>query len=68
MEDAAGHADEWDDEDQLKRIDHGVADLRGGYVETEDKGEREAEDGRAAEKGIDADEQADGHAPCQSLR
>jgi hypothetical protein len=42
--------------------------LRGGYVEAEDEGQREAEDGGAAQDGIDADEEADGDAPGESFR
>jgi len=57
VEDAAGDVDEWDDENELERIDNVIADLRGGYVETEDKGQRETEDGGAAEEGVDADEE-----------
>ena len=39
--------------------------LRSGYVEAEDKGHGEAEEGGAAEDWIDADEQAGGDAPGQ---
>jgi len=42
-----------------------VADLRGGDVEAEDEGYGEAEDGGAAEDGIDADEKTGGDAPGQ---
>jgi hypothetical protein len=42
--------------------------LRGGYVETEDEGQREAEDGGTAKDGVDADEEAGGDAPGQSFR
>ena len=63
VEDAAGEADERNDQDEFERIDDVVAELRGGDVETEDKGYGEAEDGGAAEDGIDADEEADGDAP-----
>jgi len=45
-----------------------VADLRCGYVETKDKCQSEAEDGGAAEDGIDADEEAGGDAPRQLFR
>ena len=63
VEDAAAEADEGDDEDEFERVDDVVADLRGGDVEAEDKGQGEAEDGGAAEDGIDADEEAGGDAP-----
>ena len=65
MKDAAGHVDERDDEKELQRIDDVVADLRGGYIEAKDKCDREAEDGRAAKDGVDADEEACGDAPCE---
>ena len=42
--------------------------MRGGYVEAEDKGQPEAEDGGAAQEGIDADEEADGDAPGELFR
>ena len=63
VEDAAGDADEGDDEDDLEWIDDVVADLRGSYVEAEGDGDGEAEDGGAAKNGIDADEKAEGEAP-----
>ena len=65
VEDAAGDADERDDQDQLERIDDVVAELRGGDVEAEDEGNGEAEDCGAAEDGIDADEESGGDAPGQ---
>ena len=43
VEDAACGVDEWDDENELERIDDVVADLRGRDVEAEDKGNAEAE-------------------------
>jgi len=42
--------------------------LRGGDVEAEEEGQREAEDGGAAEDGIDADEEAGGDAPGELFR
>jgi hypothetical protein len=42
--------------------------LRCGYVETEDEGQSEAEDGGAAEDGVDANEKADGDAPGELFR
>ena len=68
VEDSAGDVDEWDDQDKLERIDDVVADLRGGYVEAEDESYSEAEDGGAAEDGVDADEEPDGDAPGQLFR
>jgi len=68
VEDSAGDVDEGDDQEKLERIDDVVADLRGGYVETEDKGQRETEDGGAAEDGVDADEKAHGYAPGELFR
>jgi hypothetical protein len=44
-----------------------VSDLRGCYVETEDKGHCEAKNGCAAEDRIDADKEADGDAPGEFL-
>lgn len=68
MEGPAGDVDEWDDENEFERIDDVIADLRGGYVEAEDKGHRETEDRCASEERIDADQKSDGDAPCQSFR
>jgi len=68
VEDAAGGVDEGDDQDEFKRIDDVVADLRGRYVEAEDNSYGEAEDGGAAEDGVDADEEAGGDAPGQLFR
>ena len=45
-----------------------VADLGGGYVETEDECDGEAEDGCAAEDGVDADQDARSYAPCEFFR
>ena len=63
VEDAAGDADEGDDQNQLQGVDDVVAKLRGGYVEAEDEGDGEAEDSGAAQDRVDADEEADGDAP-----
>ena len=65
VEDAAGCVDEGDDEKQLERIDDVVAELRSGNIEAEDEGQGEAEDGGAADDGIDADQKARGDAPGQ---
>ena len=67
-EDDIAEADEGDEEQELERIDHVVGELRGGDVEAEEEGRREAGDGGAAEDGIDADEQADGDAPGEFAR
>ncbi len=42
--------------------------LRGGYVEAKEECDREAEDGCAAENGVDADEEAGGDAPGEFFR
>jgi hypothetical protein len=63
VKDEAAETDQRDHEEQLERIYDVVSYLRGGYVETEEKGHSEAENGRAADDGIDADEEADGDAP-----
>ena len=68
MKDSAGDADEWNDENELERVDDVIAQLRGRNVEAEDKGQGEAEDGSAPQEGIDADEEADGHAPGKLFR
>lgn len=68
VEEAASRVDEWDDEDELERIDDVVANLRGGYVEAEEEGESEAENGGAANDGVDADEESGGDAPGKLLR
>jgi hypothetical protein len=65
VEEAVAEADEGDDEDQLQRVDDVVAELRGGYVEAKGEGRGEAEDGGAAQDGVDADEEAGGDAPGQ---
>jgi len=68
VEDAAGDADEGDDEDDLERIDDVVSDLRGSYVEAEGDGDGEAEDCGAAKDRIDADKEAKGEAPGELFR
>lgn len=65
VEDAAGDVDEGNNEDELERIDDVVADLRGRDIEAKDEGYGEAEDGGAADDGVDADEQTGGDAPGQ---
>lgn len=44
-----------------------ISYLRGGYVEAEEKGHGETENGRAPNNGIDANEKADGDAPGEFL-
>jgi hypothetical protein len=68
VEDTAAEADEGDDEDDLQRIAEVIGDLRCDYVEAEDEGEREAEDGGGAEQRVDADEGTEGEAPGELLR
>ena len=68
MEDEAAEAHERDHEQEFERIDDVVSYLRGRYVETEEEGHGETENGRTAEDGIDADEEADGDAPGEFLR
>lgn len=65
MEEAAGEADEGNDEQYLEGVDDVVSDLRGGYVQAEDEGDGEAGDCGASEDGIDADEDSRGDAPGQ---
>ena len=67
MEDAAGDVDERNDKDQFERVDDVVGQLRCSQVQPEDGSCGEADDGGAAEDGIDADEKADGDAPGQLL-
>ena len=45
-----------------------VADLRGSYVQAKDQCDGKAENARAAQDGVDADEQAGGNAPGQPFR
>jgi hypothetical protein len=68
MEDAARGMNERNHQEEFERIDNVVANLRGRYVETEDKGERKAKYSRASEDGIDADEESGSNAPGQLLR
>jgi len=68
VKDATGGVDERDDEDELEWVNDVVANLRGGDVQAEDKSYREAEDGGAADDGVDANEEASGDAPGQLLR
>ena len=63
MKDEAAETDERDHEEKLERIYDVVSYLRGGYIKTKEKGHCEAENGRAADDGIDADEETDGDAP-----
>lgn len=68
VEDATGNTDERKYQNELKWVDDVVAELRGGDVETKDKGYSEAKDRGASNDGIDADEEADGYAPCEFFR
>jgi hypothetical protein len=68
VEDSAGDADERDDQKEFERIHNVIAQLRGGNVEAEDNGQREAEDGGAAKDGVDADEEAGSDAPGELFR
>lgn len=68
MEDAARKANERDDEEKFKRIDDVVSNLRGSQVEAEDECNGEAEDRRAAQDRVNADQYAGGHAPCEFFR
>lgn len=63
MEDAAGDVDEWYEQEQFKRIDDVVGQLRRDEIEPQYECGCETEDGGAAENGVDADEQAEGDAP-----
>lgn len=67
VEDAAGNVDEGDDQEQFERVDDMVGQLRSDQVEPKGKRRREAEDGRGAKQRVDADEEADGDAPCNFL-
>ena len=67
VKEEASEADQRDHEDKLERIDDVVSYLRGGYVETKEKGHCKAENSRAADDGIDADEETDGDAPGEFL-
>ena len=67
MEDAAGDVDERNHENEFERIDDVVAELRGGHIETKDKGYCEAKNRGAAKDGIDADEETDGNTPGEFL-
>ena len=68
VKDAAGGADEWDDEDELERVDDVIADLGCSDVEAEEEGQGKTEEGGAAEYGVDADEKAGGDAPGEFFR
>jgi hypothetical protein len=63
VEDAAGNSDEGNDENDLQRVDDVVGELGCGYVEAEENCYGEAEEGGAAEDGVDADEEANSDAP-----
>jgi len=60
VKDAACHSDERDDQDDF--------DLGGCDVETEEKRECKTEDCRAAENGVDADEESGSDAPGELFR
>lgn len=68
MENAAGNADEWDYQNEFKRVDDVVAELRSGHVKAKDKRYCEAEDGGASKNWVDADEEAGGDAPGEFFR
>lgn len=67
-EDDVAEADEGDQEQQFEGVGEVVGQLRGGNIEAEDECRGEAEDGGAAQNGVDADEEADGDAPGEFLR
>ncbi len=67
-EGSAAKVDEGEDEEEFEGVDGVVADLGCGDIEAEEVGRRKAEEGGAAEDGVDADEEADGDAPGELLR
>lgn len=68
MEDYVAESDEGDQEQEFKRVDEVVGQLRGGDIEPQQECCGEAEDGSAAENRVDTDEEPDGDAPGQLLR
>jgi len=68
VEQATGYAQEWDNEKKLKRVNDMISDLRGGNVQAEEECCGQTEQSRAAEDGIDADQEAGRDAPCQLFR
>lgn len=63
MEEVAAQLKEGKQQKQLERIDDVVDQLRDCDVEAQQHGEPQAKNGRRAEHGIDADQQAQGDAP-----
>jgi hypothetical protein len=63
----APESHEWNYEKEFERVDDVVSDLRGCYVETEEKGHCKAKNGCAAKNGVYTDKEADGDAPGEFL-
>ena len=68
VEDVDTKLDEGDEEQQMERGDHMVADLRGDLIEAEDPGEHDDEQRGEAYGGVDADDHAEGEAPSEAAR
>jgi hypothetical protein len=68
VEDAACDTNERNYENEFKRINDVVAELRGGHIETKENGYCEAEDRGAPKNGVDADKEAGGDAPGELFR
>ena len=63
MEDDAAQTDEGNEEEYLQRVHDMVGELRCHYVEAEEEGQQQAENGGGSEQWVDADEEACGEAP-----
>ncbi len=68
VEEVDAELNEGDEEEQVERGDDVVADLRGDLVEAEEGREQADEQGGEADRGIDADDHAEGEAPCHAAR
>lgn len=68
MKDATRSVNERNHQEEFKRIDNVVANLRGRDVQPEDEGKRKAKNRRTADDRIDPDEQPGSDAPGELLR
>ena len=68
VKDVNAQLDKRDEEQQVERCDDLGADLRGNLVEAEDPGEEDDDERGKADGRVDADDHAQGEAPCEAPR
>ena len=68
VEEMDAELDEGDEQEQVERGDGVRADLRGYLVEAECPGKQDDKDRGEADRGVDADDHAEGEAPGEAAR